>query len=126
MADVSGSEQKFTKKQKLGMTGVLSAVASIVTILSFLKACGGTSSTSGSSPGSAPAPAQAQAAYPVSVQQSFLGTCEESGSTVAQCQCGLTWFESNVTLARFQVDLAEYQEGGLPTDLVAARDACNS
>ena len=126
MADESGSDRKFSKKKKWTITGALSVAASIASILAYLSSAGGSNNTPGPSPGSSGGAEQSQTAFPVSDQQNFLGQCEQTGSTVAQCQCGLSWFESNVTLARFRIDLAQFDQGSEPADLVSANEACNS
>jgi hypothetical protein len=122
MADESEARPKISKKKKWTIGGALSVAASIASILGYLSSASGSNTPT---PSSSPTINQ-QAVYPSSTQQDFLSQCEGTGSTVAQCQCGLTWFESNVTLARFQTDMAEYDNGTEPADLVAADNACNS
>lgn len=122
MADETEARPKLSKKKKWTITGALSVAASIASILGYLNSASGTDTPT---PSSSPT-TNIQVGYPASAQQQFMSQCEGSGSTVAQCQCGLTWFESNVTLARFQADMAEYANGTEPADLVAAIDTCNS
>jgi hypothetical protein len=126
MAGESGSGGKFSKKKKWTITGALSVAASIASILAYLSSAGGSNNTTGPSTGSSGGTEQSQTVYPASVQQDFLGQCEQTGSTVAQCQCGLSWLESNVTLGRFQADLTQFDQGVEPGDLVTAREVCNS
>jgi hypothetical protein len=126
MADESGSDRKFSKKKKWTITGALSVAASIASILGYLSSAGGSNNTPSPSPGSSGGTEQSQTAFPASVQQNFLGQCERTGSSVAQCQCGLNWFESNVTLGRFNTDLAQIDQNLVPADLVSANEACNS
>jgi hypothetical protein len=122
VADETEARQKLSTKKKWTIGGALSIAASIASILGYLNSASGSNT---------PAPASSQntnvqSTYPASAQQEFLNQCEESGSSVALCQCGLSWFESNVTLARFQVDMAEFDQGTDPPDLESAIEACNS
>jgi hypothetical protein len=122
MADDTEARQKISKKKKWTIGGALSIAASIASILGYLNSASGSNTPTPSSSSTT----SVQSTYPAGAQQEFLNQCEGSGSSVAQCQCGLSWFESNVTLVRFQEDMAEYDQGTEPADLVEANDACNS
>jgi len=122
MADETEARPKLSKRKKWTIGGALSVAASIASILGYLSSVSGSNTPT---PSASPT-ANTQAGYPASTQQQFLNQCEGTGSSVAQCQCGLAWFESNVTLTRFQADMAEYDSGTEPADLVTADDACNS
>jgi hypothetical protein len=101
-------------RRKWTIGGVLAGTASAVTILTFL--------ASGNSPG--PSSSQASDSYPVNVQANFLNACEAS-APVSACQCTLTWFEGNVTLAQFEQDEATLEQTGQqPADLRDAVAAC--
>lgn len=103
-----------TAKRKWTIGGIISGTAGICSILGFLAT---------SSP-SAPQTPPATTSYPAAVQQQFLGQCEQTGSTIAQCTCGLAWFQNNVTLTRFEQDMADFDAGTMPADLITAQDAC--
>ena len=120
-----------SRRKKLG--GALGAAASVATILTLFLTIGQNHGSSGGSSGGPAGGAsggsggttQTQAAYPVNIQTNWLNSCEVD-STVATCQCGLTWFEQNVPLQRFEQDQAEFNQGTEPADLVEARQACGS
>jgi hypothetical protein len=121
-----------SRRKKLG--GALGAAASVATILTLFLTIGQNHSSPGGSSGGSPGGSsggspggttQTQAAYPVNIQTNWLNSCEVD-STVATCQCGLTWFEQNVPLQQFEQDQAEFNQGTEPTDLVEARQACGS
>jgi hypothetical protein len=130
--DSQAESGRGSRRKKLG--GALGAAASVATILTLFLTIGQNNHTSGGSPGgssggspggSSGATTQPQAAYPVNIQTNWLNSCEVD-STVATCECGLTWFEQNVPLQRFEQDQAEFNQGTEPADLVSARQACGS
>ena len=126
--DSQAESGRGSRRKKLG--GALGAAASVATILTLFLTVGQNNHTSGGSPGgssggSSGGTTQTQAAYPVNIQTNWLNSCEVN-STVATCECGLTWFEQNVPLQRFEQDQAEFNQGTEPADLVSARQACGS
>ncbi len=106
---------------------MLGGIASLVTIITFLNANNGTSSTQNNNAGTVTTPVAAATAtisgYPVNIQTDFLNSCEVSGSQQV-CQCDLTWYEQHISLARFEQDATEESEGITVPDAVDAQEAC--
>lgn len=109
------TEPRFTRGQKWATW--LGAGASLATILSLFLAYGGSSSSSTQQP-----PSQSTQ-YPAQIQANFLNSCEVN-STVVRCSCFLGFFESNISLARFEQDDALVTQGQTPADVVNAENAC--
>lgn len=111
-------------------SAILGTCASIATILTLFLTLGqNSSSSSNTSNSSSTTPsttaATTQAAYPASVDQNFLSSCEQSSNgNVSFCQCTLNWFQANVSLTQFEADEDLAENGQTPTDLTKAESAC--
>ena len=111
------------RKKTFTVGGTLGGLASLVTIVSFVTAHGGTPASSpafdpSQNPaGYSPVPtASAQLAttssestvssqYPASAQSAVVTYCQQNyGGSVSYCQCDLNWLEANVPYNMFETD----------------------
>jgi len=115
------------RKKTFTVGGTLGALASLVTIVSFVTAHNGTPAPGPSlNPSQNPAgystaptaPAQVattSSQYPASAQSSIVSYCQQNyGGSVSYCQCDLNWLEANVPYNIFETD---------PTGWVGKADA---
>jgi hypothetical protein len=112
-----------SRKKTFTVGGTLGALASLVTIVSFVTAHGGTPASgpadnpSQNPAGYSPAPtAPAQPAttssdstvssqYPASAQSAVVSYCQQNyGGSVPYCQCDLNWLEANVPYSMYETD----------------------
>jgi hypothetical protein len=56
--------------------------------------------------------------FPASVQSAYLTACEGKGAAAPYCQCTLTWWEANRTVAQLNI--------GAQSDISASIAACTS
>ena len=111
------------RKKTFTVGGTLGALASLVTIVSFVTSHSGTPAPGPTwSPSQTPAgysaaptaPAQvattsseptASAQYPASAQGAVVSYCQQNyGGSVSYCQCDLNWLEVNVPYNIFETD----------------------
>ena len=121
------------RKETFTVGGTLGALASLVTIVSFVTAHNGTPAPgptfnpSQSSAGYSPAPTTSiqlittssestvSSQYSDSAQSAVLSYCQQNyGGSVSYCQCDLNWLEANVPYSLFETD---------PTGWVGKADA---
>ena len=131
------------RKRTFTIGGMLGAIASPVTIVSFLTAHSTSAAPSSLSQNPAGSLAYPSSSAPPSHQSttssisstastssSYLSNCEQNVSGPSFCRCTLNWFEANVTQAQFAQDLAMFrrweqnQTGDPPPDMVKAAVAC--
>ncbi len=113
------------RKKTFTVGGTLGGLASLVTIVSFVTAHGGTPAPgpaldpSQNPAGYSPVPiASAQLAttsseptvssqYPASAQSAVVSYCQQNyGGSASYCQCDLNWLEANVPYNMFETDPA--------------------
>ncbi len=113
-----------TRKKTFTMGGTLGAIASLVTIVSFLTGHSNlppppnpgqtspASSVSSTGPALPTGPASPTgSAYPVSAQNSVLSNCEQNyGEPPSYCQCDLNWLEANYSYSTFVQDPATFEQ----------------
>lgn len=106
------------RKKTFTVGGTLGAIASLVTIVSFLTGHSGTPA-----PGPTPSPAgysvsptapapptTTSSEYPASAQSTILSDCQQnSGGSVSYCQCDLNWLELNIPYATFEAAPATFE-----------------
>jgi hypothetical protein len=105
------------RKKTFTVGGTLGALASLVTIVSFVTAHSGTPApgptwstslnTAGYSTGpTAPAPVAATSSgYSASVQSAIVSDCQQNYyESVSICQCDLNWLEANVSYPMYESD----------------------
>lgn len=105
------------RKKTFTVGGTLGALASLVTIVSFVTAHSGTPTPGPSlNPPQNPAgystaptaPAQVattSAQYPASAQGAIVSYCQQNyGGSVSYCRCDLNWLEANVPYNIFETD----------------------
>lgn len=115
------------RKKTFTVGGTLGALASLVTIVSFVTAHSGTPAPGPSlNPSQNPAgystaptaPTQVATTspqYPASAQSAIVSYCQQNyGGSVSYCKCDLNWLEANVPYNIFQTD---------PTGWVGKADA---
>jgi hypothetical protein len=115
------------RKKTFTVGGTLGALASLVTIVSFVTAHSGTPAPGPSlNPSQNPAgystaptaPAQVATTspqYPASAQSAIVSYCQQNyGGSVSYCQCDRNWLEANVPYNIFETD---------PTGWVGKADA---
>jgi hypothetical protein len=97
------------RKKTITVTGTLGAIASLVTIVSFLTGHSSPTPVPSPSPTSAvssvyptDSPTSTISVYPASAQNSILSNCEAtSGAPASYCQCNVSWLEATIPYSTF-------------------------
>jgi hypothetical protein len=125
------------RKRTITIGGTLTALASIVTIVSFFNSHSSPPTPTApptyqptSSQSTGPAPTTTPV-YTGNVADSYLSNCEQN-SGPSFCQCTLNWLEAHVSQSQFVQDMAglnQYEQGVTsdpPPDVTKAYVACST
>lgn len=129
----------WSNRKKFTMGGALTALASIVTIVSFFTSHNNSSPTptpgpsfSSSSTSVTPPAPGTTVGYRGSVRGAYLSNCEQNVSGPSFCQCTLSWLEAHVSQSQFTLDMAglnQFEQGQAsdpPPDVAKAYIACST
>ena len=129
------------RKRTLTVGGTLTAVASIVTIVSFFTSHNSSSPTPNLGPSSpsfslattVPAATPAVSTPPAgSTAAQYLNNCRQNIGDASYCQCTLNWLDAHVSQSQFATDMTglnQYEQNQTsepPPDMVTALAACTN